>query len=69
MSNTTVTTPVTETGLRGLIANLRIAAKRHKQYLRTYNELNALSDRDLADLGLSRSMIRDLAREASASAA
>lgn len=32
-------------------------------YRRTVAELSALSDRDLADLGLHRSMIRDIARQ------
>ncbi|MFQ1699754.1 DUF1127 domain-containing protein [Loktanella agnita] len=39
------------------------AAKR-KIYRSTYNELNALSDRDLNDLGMSRSMIKRVAIEA-----
>lgn len=33
-------------------------------YRKTVNELSALSNRDLADLGLSRSMIRGIAIEA-----
>ncbi|WP_179380840.1 DUF1127 domain-containing protein [Jannaschia marina] len=33
-------------------------------YRRTINELSALSNRDLADLGLSRSMIHGVALEA-----
>lgn len=39
------------------------AAKR-KVYRATFHELNALSDRDLADLGLHRSMIKNVAWEA-----
>lgn len=38
-------------------------AKR-KLYRTTYRELNGLSDRDLADLGINRSMIPSLALEA-----
>ena len=34
-------------------------------YRATLNELASLSDRDLADLGLHRGMIADVAREAS----
>jgi uncharacterized protein YjiS (DUF1127 family) len=33
-------------------------------YLTTLRELNALSDRDLADLGLHRALIRDIAYQA-----
>lgn len=33
-------------------------------YLRTVAELNALTDRELADLGISRLAIRDIAHEA-----
>lgn len=49
-------------------ANLLQAAAhrhaRHRVYRETYNELAALGDRELNDLGLSRSMIRGLAKEA-----
>jgi len=37
---------------------------RWRVYMRTYNELNALSTRELNDLGISRSMITRLAYEA-----
>jgi uncharacterized protein YjiS (DUF1127 family) len=40
----------------------RLAWYRH--YRRTLDELAQLSDRDLADLGMHRSLIRDVAREA-----
>lgn len=40
----------------------RIAA--YRLYRATLAELSALSDRDLSDLGLHRSMIEDVAREA-----
>lgn len=46
---------------------LRMIATRYARgriYRTTLNELHALSDRDLADLGLNRSMIRGLALEA-----
>ena len=44
----------------------RYAAARHRRaiFLRTYSELQALSDRDLADLGFARSEIGSLARDA-----
>lgn len=37
---------------------------RRRVYNQTVTELNALSDRDLADLGMSRSNITTIAREA-----
>lgn len=46
---------------------LHAAAQRHARYRvyrETYNELATLGDRELNDLGLSRSMIRGLALEA-----
>ena len=48
----------------GFLARLRQAFADHRKYLATYDELNALSDRELADLGLSRLNVRDVAREA-----
>lgn len=39
---------------------------RYRVYRQTYNELAALSEHDLNDLGLSRSMIRGIAQEAAA---
>ncbi|PTX05182.1 DUF1127 domain-containing protein [Pararhodobacter aggregans] len=56
------------TGVFGQIAeafsSLRTAWARSRVYVRTYNELNALTSRELADLGISRSMISRLAYEA-----
>ncbi|MBC7477139.1 MAG: DUF1127 domain-containing protein [Pseudorhodobacter sp.] len=40
------------------------ALERRRVYLQTVTELTNLSDRDLADLGLSRSNINAIAREA-----
>lgn len=37
---------------------------RHRVFRQTIDELGALSDRDLADLGISRSMIPGIAMEA-----
>ena len=50
--------------LADAIASLRAAWARSRVYVRTYNELNMLTSRDLADLGISRSMISRLAYEA-----
>ncbi|MGB3407358.1 MAG: DUF1127 domain-containing protein [Jannaschia sp.] len=42
----------------------RADVSKWRVYRRTFDELSALSNRDLADLGLSRSMIRGIALEA-----
>ena len=46
------------------IAALKVMAQRRRVYVQTVTELQALSDRDLADLGLHRSMIRAVAKDA-----
>lgn len=50
------------------LASLKEAAKtrfvRYRIYRQTVNELSDLSNRELADLGLHRSMIRRLAQQA-----
>ncbi|WP_102226178.1 DUF1127 domain-containing protein [Acidimangrovimonas sediminis] len=52
----------------GRLAHLKsqfgAAMERRRIYKTTMNELRALSDRDLADLGLHRSMIKRIALEA-----
>ena len=48
----------------GLVAALRDALEYRRVYRRTYAELNALSTRELSDLGISRGMISRLAEEA-----
>ena len=48
----------------GLLKSVKLAAERRAVFTRTVRELDALSDRDLTDLGIHRSMIRELAREA-----
>lgn len=50
--------------LSGLVERVREARKARDVYLQTYNELSVLSDRDLADLGISRASIGSVAREA-----
>jgi len=42
---------------------LRTTAARSKVYRRTASELYGLSDRELADIGIPRCMIRQVARE------
>ena len=48
----------------GLVARLRDALARRKLYRQTIRELGALSNRELSDLGLHRSMIRRIAYQA-----
>lgn len=48
-----------------LRADLLERIAQYRLYRATLNELGSLSDRDLADLGLHRAMIADVAREAS----
>ena len=47
-----------------LRATLAERAARYRTYRQTLTELANLSDRDLADLGVSRVDIRDIARDA-----
>ena len=47
----------------GWLARVRKALADYRRYLATLDELNALNDRELQDLGLSRHSIRDVARE------
>ena len=59
-------------GLFRLLAALRDrvaeARRRRAIYVRTRDELLSLSDRDLADLDISRSRVPELARQAAAEA-
>ncbi len=48
-----------------MIEDAKSRFARRRIYRQTVNELSALSNRDLADLGLHRSMIRRLAKQAS----
>ena len=66
-------TVLTETFFAGTSLNERFAAFRaqladkiakRKVYRTTVSELESLSSRDLADLGISRSMIKSIALEA-----
>lgn len=55
---------ITEAPRGGLLAGLRDALARRKVYRETLRELKSLSSRELADLGISRSMITRVATEA-----
>lgn len=63
-----VTTPQIRTGLFGRIAHAATALgtryARYRLFRTTLAEMQQLSDRELADLGLSRSTIRRAAYEA-----
>ncbi len=48
----------------GLMARMIEAVAARKVYRTTLTELQALDNRDLADLGISRSMIKSIAYEA-----
>lgn len=50
--------------IAGSLATAKEAWRRHALYRQTLRELNALSARDLADLGLNRSMLNSIATEA-----
>lgn len=49
-------------------AELAERARKNRAYRTTYNELSAMSGRELADIGLSRSMIHQISVEASSRA-
>ena len=47
--------------LEFVVRTITVNYKRHRLYTRTVSELNALSVRELSDLGLSKSVIRSVA--------
>lgn len=49
--------------IRAAFANFEAARELRARYVETVRELEALSNRELTDLGISRYDIRDLARE------
>ncbi|NSX54727.1 DUF1127 domain-containing protein [Parasulfitobacter algicola] len=50
--------------LKTVVSGLQARHARYRQYRATVNELRSLSDRELSDLGLHRSIIFDVARHA-----
>lgn len=50
--------------LSAAVASLRAAMERRRLYNRTFRELAALSERELNDLGIHRSMIEEISRQA-----
>ena len=51
-------------GASGLLHDLRARAVRYVRFRRTFNQLKALSDDQLDDLGLTRSALRQVAFQA-----
>ncbi len=51
-------------GIGGWIARIRKSMADYRIYRQTMEELQSLSDRELNDLGLSRTVLRDVARQA-----
>ncbi|MEJ6398416.1 DUF1127 domain-containing protein [Yoonia sp. 208BN28-4] len=47
-----------------LVADFAAARKQRRAFRTTYNELSALSNRELADMGINRSMIKSIALDA-----
>lgn len=72
MTNTTYATTSRTAGFVSYFNALRdeLAARinRSRVYRKTFNELNAMSDRELADIGLSRIQIADIAADTAAQA-
>jgi uncharacterized protein YjiS (DUF1127 family) len=62
------TTRVARKGLLDRLADLKVgvvtALQQRRIYAQTVAELNALTDRELADLGIARIAIADIARQA-----
>lgn len=54
------------TGFSSLIEAVKTRYTRNRMYRQTVNELSSLSARELADLGLHRSMIKRVALQAAA---
>jgi len=50
--------------LSNAVTNYREMRQRNRVFRQTRRELNALTERELADLGIARSMITRIAREA-----
>ncbi len=53
---------------RDFLARREDSRRRDRAYRRTYRELDQMTDRDLADIGIPRFMIADIAAEAAARA-
>ena len=65
-ANQTAVASASGRGLSTLFADLVARFERHRKFRQTFAELNTLTDRELADLGMNRSMLRRVAMEAAA---
>lgn len=63
-STNTSTAALVSGRIAAFFADLAERAEKHRVYRTTYNELSALSSRELADLGINRSTIKSIAYEA-----
>ncbi|SFJ44616.1 DUF1127 domain-containing protein [Celeribacter neptunius] len=52
--------------VRNTLDGIRLSFARQRAFTQTYNQLDALSDHELADIGVGRSDILDIARESAA---
>ncbi len=59
-----LSSPTVFTRVQAVLVTLKQAARRRAVYRRTVRELNALTEREMTDLGIHPSMITDVAREA-----
>lgn len=64
VNNTRTASPALSEGFGGFLKTIRLAMERRAIFARTVRELNALTDRELADLGIARASITGIAREA-----
>lgn len=64
VNTTRVAHPSFADRIQGMVETFRTTLARRAIYRQTLRELNALSHRELADLGIHRSMVTRLAREA-----
>ena len=65
MANTATNSPVSNglvTRIRSALQDLVAGCTRHADYRRTYRELSRLTNRELADIGVRRCDIEDIAR-------
>ncbi|MEM9240866.1 MAG: DUF1127 domain-containing protein [Pseudomonadota bacterium] len=63
-NNTETTLSHARSGVFAVFADLHQRYTRHRAFRDTFVEMNALSDRELADLGLHRSMLKGIAWQA-----
>lgn len=64
VNNARASAPVIPEGINGVLKSVKAALERRAVYSRTVRELEALSDRELSDLGIARVSIRDIAAQA-----